>query len=175
MSTIIHREVTYETPWFQVESKTLEGEKDPYFALQLNDYVGVMAILPNADLVCVRQYRPVVEAETLEFVAGQVEPGETPQEAAARELLEEAGYLADSWQPLGPMMPDAGRLGNRHWGFLARDLRRNPDFQPEPGVTPTSLDPEAFQLAVTNGAFQAALHLGLVASACARGLWKWPH
>lgn len=49
----------------------------------------MFAILPDERILLVKQYRPAVEVKTLEFVAGQVDQGESPKEAAIRELSEE--------------------------------------------------------------------------------------
>jgi ADP-ribose pyrophosphatase len=53
------------------------------------------------EIVLVRQTRRGANGKTLELPAGCLEPGETPQEAAARELKEECGLAAGSWRRLG--------------------------------------------------------------------------
>jgi ADP-ribose pyrophosphatase len=176
MGEITGKRTVYETPWFQLESKEVDGDDEaPFYALNLSDYVGVFAIHSDDRILLVKQYRPAVERETLEFVAGHVEHGETPKEAAMRELREETGYRAATWTALGSSWPDTGRLGNRHWGFLAQDLEPLDNYSPEEGVEPLSLSPSAFLEAIQNGQFAPSLHLGLVTAAMARGLWKLPN
>lgn len=54
-----------------------------------------VVILPvdlNQDILLIRQYRYSVEQELLELPAGMIEPGESPEECARRELREETGY-----------------------------------------------------------------------------------
>lgn len=102
MGVITGKHTVYETPWFQLESKEVDGDDEaPFYALNLSDYVGVFAIHSDDRILLVKQYRPAVERETLEFVAGHVEHGETPKEAAMRELREETGYRAATWTALG--------------------------------------------------------------------------
>ena len=68
--------------WEYVTRKTTEGA------------VCAHAVIPGNEerLVLVRQFRPPVNAETIEFPAGLIDAGETPAEAALRELEEETGY-----------------------------------------------------------------------------------
>ena len=71
----------------------------------------------------VRQFRPAVGAVTLELPAGQVDPGETPEQAARRELLEETGHEADTFKLLGALSPSVARFTNRMWCFFAANAR----------------------------------------------------
>jgi ADP-ribose pyrophosphatase len=64
------------------------------------DSVIVVAIEGN-EIVLVRQTRRGAGGETLELPAGCLEEGETPEQAAARELQEECGLSASSWRELG--------------------------------------------------------------------------
>ena len=56
--------------------------------------VGVLALTPDSRLVCVRQFRPGPDRVVLNLPGGFVDGGETPVEAAARELVEETGYVS---------------------------------------------------------------------------------
>jgi hypothetical protein len=67
-------------------------ERD-YFALDLKDFCEVVAVTPRLEVLLVREYKH--GARTLP--AGFVEPGETPEQGARRELLEETGYYASSF------------------------------------------------------------------------------
>jgi ADP-ribose pyrophosphatase len=61
----------------------------------------VVVALDGQELVLVRQTRPVTADQTLELPSGKIEPGETPAEAAARELAEECGLGARRWSEMG--------------------------------------------------------------------------
>lgn len=70
--------------------------------------VAVIALTDDGKLVLVHQYRCSIEQVTLEIPAGKLEPGEDPQHAAARELVEETGYEASRMAYLGPIATAAG-------------------------------------------------------------------
>ncbi len=112
----------FATKWFRVV-ESLQDRDDPYYMLELPDYVSVVALTPGRELLLVRQYRPVVQRYTLELPSGHVEPLERPEDAARRELLEETGFEAGPLELLGTLVPDVGRLANRMWCYFAADVR----------------------------------------------------
>lgn len=65
----------------------------------------VAALDPDGKLLLVRQYRFAVKRELLELPAGKLEPGEDPEETAARELTEETGYIAARLEKLTELFP----------------------------------------------------------------------
>ena len=70
----------------------------------------------------VRQWRHGARELSLEFPGGVFEKGETPSLAAARELLEETGYEANTIDELGVFNPNPAIMSNRVHFFLARIL-----------------------------------------------------
>ena len=68
--------------------------------LQRPDSVSIVAV-DGGMIVVVRQTRDGADERTLELPAGSIEEGETPEECAARELVEECGLAAGSWRKLG--------------------------------------------------------------------------
>ena len=65
---------------------------------------GAVAVVPLFDdgaVLLERQFRYPHRREFIEIPAGKLEPGEPPVETAKRELLEETGYVAAHWKPLG--------------------------------------------------------------------------
>ena len=106
------------------------GEHD-FYTIDASDWVNVVALTSDDCVVMVRQYRHGAERVTLETPGGMVDPGETPAQAAARELLEETGYAADEIVPLGGVNPNPALFSNRLHGFLARGARRVRDVRNE--------------------------------------------
>lgn len=68
--------------------------------LEKPDSVIVVAV-DGSEIVVVRQTRAGANGVTLELPGGSLDPGETPEEGAARELLEECGLAAGAWRKLG--------------------------------------------------------------------------
>lgn len=83
--------------------------------------VGIAA-LRDGKIFFVRQFRYPLGEFTLEIPAGIVEEGETPAEAAAREIQEEIGYKALNLEEIGRIYPSPGYCDEEVFLFMARDL-----------------------------------------------------
>lgn len=90
--------------------------------LEAPDWVNVIPRLDDGRVVLVRQWRYGIGAPTLEIPGGMIDPGESPAEAAGRELFEETGYRAASLRELGVVEPNPAFLSNRCTTFLASGL-----------------------------------------------------
>ena len=84
--------------------------------------VVVLPVLPNGRIVMIRQYRHATRQYMWELVAGRKEPEETPEEGAARELLEETGYRAKRFKVFLDVFPTPGFLEERMLILLAEGL-----------------------------------------------------
>jgi ADP-ribose pyrophosphatase len=82
----------------------------------------MMAVDEQERILLVKQFRLPAEADLWELPAGRLDPGETPIEAAQRELREETGYHAESWTPLISYWPSPGYVAEKMNLFLAEDL-----------------------------------------------------
>ena len=82
----------------------------------------VIARDARGKFLLIRQYRYAARQKLWEVVAGSVDPGETPLQAARRELAEEAGLAARKWTRLGVFLPSPGFMDERMWLYLAEEL-----------------------------------------------------
>jgi 8-oxo-dGTP pyrophosphatase MutT (NUDIX family) len=101
--------------------------------LEARDWVNVIALTPQERIVTVSQFRFGIRQLSLEIPAGLVDPGETPLQAAQRELEEETGYTAREWKSLGWSFSNPAFLTNRVHNFLARNAQRTVSPHPEDG------------------------------------------
>ena len=100
--------------------------------LESVDWVNCVALTSSGRSVMVEQYRFGVGACTLETPGGMVDAGETPLEAAQRELLEETGYGGGAWHSLGAVEPNPAIHGHLCHHFLATGVERV--APPDPGA-----------------------------------------
>lgn len=97
------------------------GAAHDFFILESSPWVNVIPITANQEIILIQQYRHGTRDVTLEIPGGLVEPADTPESAARRELLEETGYEAQELISLGFVHPNPAIQNNRCHTFLARN------------------------------------------------------
>ncbi len=172
MSQIVDRKTVFSTPWFDVVAKAVAGwdANAPYYSLELDDYVAVLALTESGQVLLVRQYRPTTESYTLELPSGHAETEEPPEDTARRELLEETGYEAEKMELIGCLAPDSGRLGNRLWAYFAPDVKLNRrGLSVESGLELVTCSQDELLRYIVEGHFDHALHLSVILLAILKG------
>lgn len=103
-----------------------------WFVLEFPDWVNVIAITKDGDFVMEDQYRHALGQTHYELVAGVIDPGETPLEAAKRELSEETGYGGGEWSLFMTISPNPTNHTNLSYTFLATGVEKITEQHQEP-------------------------------------------
>jgi 8-oxo-dGTP pyrophosphatase MutT (NUDIX family) len=131
--------------------------------IESRDWVCVVALDAEGRAVMVQQYRHGVGRQTLEFPAGRIDPGESPEAAAHRELLEETGHAAGQLQLLRSVCPDTTRARHQAHIFLATGVVCSAPQDLEPGeevsVCKRALDEPTLEAELSHAVHVLALHL----------------
>jgi len=183
--------VTYRplVPWQVLERRTLISrrwltvyedrvklangrEMAEFHVLDSPTWAGVLCLTADDEIVLVRQYRHGIAGESLELPAGVIEPGEEPLAGAQRELREETGYLAESWQPIVSVATEPSRhtvrahffcaLGATPSGVRALDESEDIDVVRVPRAEVLGL--------IDSGRIVHGIHIGAILLAARRGL-----
>lgn len=123
--------------WRKITTKTFrmpDGEATTFDTLHADgqEFATIIAVTKDKKVVIARQFRPGPELVMDELPGGFVDPGETPEVSAMRELLEETGYSAGNVQYLGAIHKDT--YMNATWHVLfATDCEKT--AEPEQGYT----------------------------------------
>lgn len=123
---IISSRLLAETPFLRLEEldlKTPDGETGIRTVIRIGGAVSVVPVVDD-DVVLIRQYRTPLDKPLLEIPAGKLDiPGEDPKAAAARELAEEAGFVAKELVQVADFFTSPGFLDERMTVFIARGLQ----------------------------------------------------
>lgn len=171
---ILSRRVLYTTPWMQLIEKQVllhpDNDAETFYCITQSAYVSALTQIEDGRIPLVRQFRPCVEAYTWEFPGGTVDPGETPEEAARKEVEEETGLHVRELIYLGNFYPDTGRLQVDSHAFFARASITNDLSRPEQGLSIKYVTPEELNKMIISGEFRTQLHLGIYAVAMLYGI-----
>jgi 8-oxo-dGTP pyrophosphatase MutT (NUDIX family) len=151
------------SPWTTLVEKDVEfapgRAPDTYHAFGPFDWVVAVARVPDGRVALVRQFRPAIERYTWELPSGLIDPGEAPETACRRELLEETGLRAEHVTYLGGLRPDVGRLEVTEHIFRVDATGPVPKFVPEPGVVVEYVPPDAVLERIRDGSFCQLHHV----------------
>ncbi len=105
----------------------------PFYIIEAPDWINVIPLTPDEQVLMVRQYRYGAKKMTLETPAGLVDPTDaSPAAAARRELLEETGCTAESIIPIGVVDPNPAIQNNRFHIFLALNVKQTGEQNLDP-------------------------------------------
>lgn len=104
------------------ERKRAGDREGTFYVLEGGDWVNIIPLTTDGDVVMIEQYRHGSEEVTLEIPGGMVDAGEQPLAAARREMREETGFDSPDIEFLGRNAPNPAILRNHCYSFLAEDV-----------------------------------------------------
>lgn len=124
----VSSEYLFRRPWLTVRHDQVrlpDGRINPeFYVLEYPDWVNVIAVTQDGKFVFERQYRHGLGKTYYEIPAGVIESGETPLEAAQRELLEETGYGEGDWSLMMTISGNPSTTNNITHCYLAMNVKK---------------------------------------------------
>ncbi|MCH5234719.1 MAG: NUDIX hydrolase [Muribaculaceae bacterium] len=167
----IESQYLIERPWLTARKdivKLPNGNINPeFYILEYPDWVNVLAITKDGKFLMIEQYRHGLQDVFVELVAGVIEKGEEPLNAAKRELLEETGYGNGNWELLTVISQNPSTTTNLTYCFIAKDVEKvsSQNLDATEDITPCLLtEKEVLDLLMTDKMKQSLM---------AAPLWKY--
>lgn len=156
-SQLLRQRLSYRGRLFSFEVGTYRLPNQVEAELECIRHPGGALAIPvtaEGELVLVRQYRFPVATRLLEFPAGTVEAKEEPKETVKREIEEETGYRAHSWQFIAKFPLAPGYSDEYIYAFLATNLEKlaqPPQQDIDEDIEVVLMTPEALEKAILAG------------------------
>lgn len=120
--------VVLKTPWFELHRescRTASGHMVPeYYTWKKRDGVLVFPLTADNDVILIKQYRHGVGRVCIDYPGGGIDEDQTALDAAQHELVEETGFRADSFEPVGSYVMDSSYSNQTSHFMLARGCRK---------------------------------------------------
>jgi ADP-ribose pyrophosphatase len=162
---VIHSEKGPDLGLFKTRFDQLRNPRNAHTVkaviLESADWVNIVAITPAKRILTVKQFRFGVAQTTIEIPAGIMDEGESPQQAAMRELKEETGYVSDNWKYLGWFQANPAFMNNICHSWLAQDVIKKFPLQLDEGeeITIAELSFDEIRKEIEQGHMRNSLSL----------------
>jgi ADP-ribose pyrophosphatase len=175
-------------PWRVLESKTLnhyrifETRKDrvesprtheqhDVFIVSGASWVNVVALTEDQKIVIVQQYRHGTREVKWEIPGGIIDPGESPENAGARELLEETGYEGTRIKLIGKVDPNPAYQPNQCYTVLIENAKKvkEPELEQMEDIAVDIVSEKRFEEMIVSGEISHAL---VLAADLWRRIWR---
>ena len=146
----------YDSSWCKLRCDEIvlpDGRTGEHHVFEVPNAVVVVPVLEGGELVLIGQHRHPTGRTAWEVPAGRLDPGETPSEAARREVREESGCQVGRLVPLAGFFPINGI--SDHWvdAFCALDCTRTAelDLDPTERILPRTFRPDEVRALLAAG------------------------
>lgn len=176
---VLSSQILIDRPWLRLREERVElsnGEHiERFHLLESPDWAAAIAIRRDGRIVLVDQYRHGLGRRSRELPAGVIDPGESPLDAARRELAEETGYEAEVWAPLVVLAPEPHRSTHRGHIFVAWGAEAVVPARPEntESIEVITSSVDELLASVDRGGIDHAAHVAAILMSSARG-WLRP-
>ncbi|KAA8474648.1 ADP-ribose pyrophosphatase YjhB (NUDIX family) [Arcticibacter tournemirensis] len=148
---------------------------DDYYVLEYPDWVNAVAVTEDNEVILIRQYRHAAEEVILEVPGGCIDPGETPEQAVKRELLEETGYAFETLEPMGWVYANPSTSANKTHSYLLTGGKKVQEqhLDGREEIEVLKVSPDELKDLVLNNKIPQALHVTAIFNGLVRlGLLK---
>jgi ADP-ribose pyrophosphatase len=124
--TLLSEEI-FNTPWMSIFHRLFElpdGKRGNYFFLHTRGSAMTIPVADNGKIILVNQYRYLMDGASLEIPCGGIKDGQSEENAARAELVEETGYECKTLKKIGKFVPYNGLSDEYCTVFIARNLIR---------------------------------------------------
>ena len=175
---VVARQTIVRGKKYDYDRITIEDASGNTFTREMVRHPGAVLVIPvlgDGRMVLIRNYRVTVEQWLLEFCAGTIDLNESPEECAARELIEETGYRADRLMPLGSFFTTPGLTDERMHVFAALDLTQvGQRLEPDELIEVVTMTPADIMTQVEAGKLIDGKSIAGMLFACRHGLLGKP-
>ncbi len=158
---LISTEIKYQNRWISVrEDKVIRpgGSEGIFGIVTMLPGSTVLAINDKKQIILTREFKYGADQYSSEVISGGISEGETPLDAAKRELEEEVGYTAEKWIDAGVVNPFPTVVNSPNYMFIAMNLVKSTE-NPDEGEVIThrwiALD-EAYKMVLSSEIIHAA-------------------
>ncbi len=164
---VITSKPIHKTRWFDIKEDQVITPDGSEASLTTVDYmpgVSVVALDLNNNIFLIREYYYVLDEYGIQTPTGGIEEGETPLDAAKKELMEEAGIGAKNWIELGIIHPFTMQIKSPTHLFLAMDINERDEVGQETDIIHVPLT-EAIKMVLENKIVHAPSSLAILKAA----------
>lgn len=126
--TLLKSKDILTTPYIQIEQRTYklpdDSVRDDYYHLKRPDFVIIVAITEENQILVIRQYRRGIDRATVELPAGWLDKDESSADTAIRELYEETGFQGSNPTLLGKLAAQPS-FSDMHGYVMALDIGKH--------------------------------------------------